>query len=186
MRIVGGRHKGRTLAAPPGRATRPTADRAREALFNVLVHGHDVAFADIAVVDCFAGSGALGLEAASRGARQVFFIENDRRAAETLRSNVHSMNMTNTQLLCVDATRPPAAETPCGLALLDPPYGSGLAGACLTALRARGWLATDAVVVVEVAAKEALEPPEGFEAVDERIYGAARFVFLRPLAPAAT
>lgn len=184
MRIVGGRHKGRPLAAPPGRDTRPTADRAREALFNVLQHGHGLDLDGAAVVDAFAGSGALGLEALSRGAARAYFLESSRGAVEAIRRNLATLGETASRVFAVDAAKPPPAPEPCPLALLDPPYGSGLAGPALAALRRQGWLTDDAVCVVEVAADESFLPPEGFTIAEERRYGAARFVFLTgPLTP---
>lgn len=179
MRIVAGRHKGRALTTPPGRDTRPTADRARESLFNVLIHGHGIDFADLTVVDAFAGSGALGLEALSRGAARAWFIEQHRGAAEVIDANLRSLGETAARVLRVDATKPPRAEQACGLAFLDPPYHSGLAAPALTALKAQGWLALDALCVVEVATAEAFAAPAGFVVVEERTYGAARFVFLQ-------
>ncbi len=179
MRIVGGRHRGRAIAAPPGRDTRPTADRARETLFNMLAHRW-VDFDGLAVVDAFAGSGGLGLEALSRGAAPVFFIERHGPTAALIDQTLRSLGETNAATVVrADATRPPPAPRPCGLALLDPPYASGLAGPCLEALRRQGWLAPDALAVVEVAAKEPFEAPDGFAIEEERIVGAARFVFLR-------
>lgn len=178
MRIVGGRHKGRPLVAPAGRDTRPTADRAREALFNVLAHGYGIDLEDCAVLDAFAGSGALGLEALSRGARSVCFLDSAPAALQAIRDNLQRLAET-APVLRADATRPPPAERPCSLVLLDPPYGSGLAGPALTALTARGWLSDDALCVVEVAAREDFTPPDNFAIQEERHYGAARLVFLK-------
>jgi 16S rRNA (guanine966-N2)-methyltransferase len=184
LRIVGGVHRGRRLAAPPGEAVRPTSDRAREALFNILSHGSLAAsglpFADRPVLDAFAGTGALGLEALSRGASVAAFIESGREALAALRRNVAVLGEGDrAHIVAGDATRPPRAAFACAVALLDPPYRSGLAAPALTALAAAGWLAPDALAVVELAASEALPPPPGFAVVDERIYGAARLVFLR-------
>jgi 16S rRNA (guanine966-N2)-methyltransferase len=179
MRIVGGVHKGRRLAAPQGRDTRPTADRAREALFNILVHSPDVELAGARVVDCFAGSGGLGLEALSRGAAHVTLVEQAHSALAALKANVETLRETaRATIVKADATRLPPAPQPCGLALLDPPYHLGLVGPCLVALAARGWLAPEALCVVEVAAAEDFAPPAGFVERDRRTYGAAKFVFL--------
>lgn len=184
MRIVAGRHKGRRLEAPAGLTARPTADRARQALFNILAHSDLVDLDGALVVDAFAGSGALGLEALSRGAAHVWFLENHRGAQGAIRANIQALDEEDrTTLLGVDAARPPRAPMAgrsgrCTLALLDPPYGSGLAAPCLEGLAGQGWLAGDALAVVEVAAAEPFAPPAGFEAVDERTYGAARLVFL--------
>jgi len=183
MRIVGGNHRGRHLIAPPGEAVRPTSDRAREALFNILSHGAFAAagipFADRAVLDAFAGTGALGLEALSRGAAEAVFIENDREALLALRRNIADLGETGrTRVIIGDATRPPPAPIACAVAFLDPPYASGLAAPALAALAAARWLTQDALVVIEIGAREPFVAPEGFAAIDERIYGAARLIFL--------
>jgi 16S rRNA (guanine966-N2)-methyltransferase len=184
MRIVGGRHRGRRLLAPPGGAVRPTSDRAREALFNILSHGRlavgGLAFADAAVLDAFAGTGALGLEALSRGAAEAVFIERDREVLAALRRNIQELGeTTRTRIISGDATRPPRAAIACALAFLDPPYRSGLSGSALAALATAGWLTPDALVVIEAAAREEVPPADGFTLIDERAYGAARLVFLR-------
>src|SRR5829696_1035257 len=184
LRIVGGVHRGRRLVAPAGEAVRPTSDRAREALFNILSHGSFAAaglpFADRPVLDAFAGTGALGLEALSRGAGAAAFIENGREALAALRRNVAALGEgDHAHILAGDATRPPRAAFACAVAFLDPPYKSSLAAPALTALAASGWLAADSLAVVEIAAGEQLPPPPGFAILDERVYGAARLVFLR-------
>jgi 16S rRNA (guanine966-N2)-methyltransferase len=184
MRIVGGRHRGRRLLAPPGDAVRPTSDRAREALFNILSHGPLAAsglpFADAAVLDAFAGTGALGLEALSRGAAEAVFIERDRDALATLRRNIEALGeSTRTRIMPGDATRPPRAAAACAVAFLDPPYRSGLAGPALAGLAAMGWLTPDALVVIEIGAREEMPPADGFALLDDRAYGAARLIFLR-------
>jgi 16S rRNA (guanine966-N2)-methyltransferase len=184
MRIVGGSHRGRRLTAPPGEAVRPTSDRAREALFDILSHGaYAVAglpFAEKTVLDAFAGTGAFGLEALSRGAAEAVFIENDHQALAALRRNIAEFGETaRSRVVAGDATRPPRAPGACGLAFLDPPYKSGLAAPALTALAAAGWLTPDALAIVEIGAREGFAPPAGFAVIDERIYGAARLVFLR-------
>ena len=184
MRIVAGKHRGRRLLAPPGETVRPTSDRAREALFNILSHGRlaaeGIPFAGAAVLDAFAGTGALGLEALSRGATEAAFIEQDREALATLRRNIAALGEGGrTRIVSGDATRPPRAVSACELAFLDPPYRSGVAAAALTALDAAGWLTPNALAVVELAAREELTPPAGFFLLDERVYGAARLLFLR-------
>jgi len=184
MRIVGGRHRGRRLAAPPGEVVRPTSDRAREALFNILSHGNFAAsglpFAGRPVIDAFAGTGAVGLEALSRGASEAVFIEDNRDALAALRRNIDALGEEDrSHVVRGDATRPPRAVAQAAVAFLDPPYGSGLAPACLTALAAAGWLLPDALAIVEIAADEDLVPPDGFAAIDTRVYGAAKLVFLR-------
>jgi 16S rRNA (guanine966-N2)-methyltransferase len=185
MRIVGGSHRGRPLQAPPGDRIRPTSDRAREALFNILAHrgwgpGGGPAYAGVTVLDAFAGTGALGLEALSRGAVRTIFLENDRTALATLRANVRALGEeARTATVPGDAAKPPAATARCALAFLDPPYGKGLAAPALEALSAAGWLEPGAVCVVETATAEALGAPPGFTLLDERRYGAARLTFLR-------
>jgi 16S rRNA (guanine966-N2)-methyltransferase len=184
MRIVGGRHRGRRLASAPGGSVRPTSDRAREALFDILAHGRFAAegppYANAAVLDAFAGTGAFGLEALSRGAAEAVFIERDRDALATLRRNVGTLGETaRAHIVPGDATRPPRAAVACAVAFLDPPYESGLAGPALAALSAMGWLIADALAVIEISAREPRPQPVGFALVDERDYGAARLMFLR-------
>ena len=184
VRIVGGSQRGRRLVAPSGEAVRPTSDRAREALFNILSHGDFAAsglhFAERPVLDAFAGTGALGLEALSRGASAAVFIERDREALAALRRNIAALGEEDrAHVVAGDATRPPRAAFACALAFLDPPYRSGLAAPALSALAAAGWLTPDALAVIEVAAREELPMPAGFTLIDERVYGAARLVFLR-------
>src|SRR5882672_4117130 len=132
LRIVGGSHRGRRLVAPPGELVRPTSDRAREALFYILSHGNFAAsglpFADKPVLDAFAGTGAFGLEALSRGAGAAVFIESDREALATLRRNIAALGEEDrAHVVAGDATRPPRAAMACAIAFLDPPYHSGLA-----------------------------------------------------------
>jgi 16S rRNA (guanine966-N2)-methyltransferase len=184
MRIIAGKHRGRRLLAPLGETVRPTSDRAREAMFNMLSHGKlaagGIPFAAAAVLDAFAGTGALGFEALSRGAATAIFIEQDREALAILRKNIDALGEgARTQIVVGDASRPPRAMSGCAVAFLDPPYGSGLAGQALQALGAAGWLAPEALTVVEIPAREELAPPAGFTLLDERVYGAARVVFLR-------
>ena len=183
MRIVAGKHRGRRIATPPGDIVRPTSERAREALFNILAHGRFAPapiFEDARVLDVFAGTGAFGLEALSRGARFATFIEKDRDAREALAANIKALGESGrTRLLAVDATLPPRADGPYNLVFLDPPYRSGLAAPALEALARTGWLSPDALVIVELAARSDFEPPAGFETLEERRYGAGRLVFLR-------
>jgi 16S rRNA (guanine966-N2)-methyltransferase len=188
VRIVGGKHRGRQLAAPPGWAVRPTGERAREALFDILAHGRFGArpiYEDARVLDAFAGTGAFGLEALSRGARFASFIEKDRAARRALEANIATLGETaRANVLAGDALRPARASGPCELVFLDPPYGEDVAPAALTALAAAGWIAPAALVVVEVAARQPFAAPAGFSLLEERRYGAARLVFLREGTPA--
>lgn len=185
MRIVAGAHRGRRLAVPAGQDVRPTSDRARQALFNILDHGGFVdgggsPIRDAHVLDAFAGSGALGLEALSRGAASATFLETAAPAIDAIRQNVKACREEEkSEVLRADATRPPRARAACGVVFLDPPYNKGLAVPALDALAAAGWLAQGAICCVELAADEDFTPPEGFETLDERRYGAARIVLLR-------
>jgi 16S rRNA (guanine966-N2)-methyltransferase len=185
IKIVGGRHRGRTLATPEGLDTRPTSSRARESLFNILAHASWRAdgtspLIGARVLDAFAGSGALGIEALSRGAAHATFLDNDAAAIKTIGENLRKLGETATaKVVRADATRPPPAREACDLLFLDPPYRSGTASPALTALAEAGWAKPGTVAIVEVASTEDLMPPPGFEAIDERRYGAAKIVILR-------
>jgi 16S rRNA (guanine966-N2)-methyltransferase len=189
MRIVGGAYRGRGIIAPPGSATRPTSDRAREAVFNILEHAPWSPGLDEArVIDLFAGSGAMGLEALSRGAGFCLFVETDTAARGAIRENIEVLGAQGglfgrTRVHRRDATdlgQRPGADGPAfDLAFLDPPYGKGLAERALAGLLAGGWLAQDALVVIERGVDEAAAAAPGFETLDERRYGAARVVFAR-------
>ena len=189
MRVIAGEFRSRRLESIPGDATRPTADRVREALFNILEHGIDwPGFAGASVVDVFAGSGACGLEALSRGAARATFLDTDGAALMSIKRSAAAIGEAwAVAMLKLDATRlpppPGVAGAPCGLAFLDPPYDSGLATPALQGLATRRWLAPGAVCVVEVAACEPLVLPPAFALLDERTYGAARLVFLRLVEP---
>src|SRR5919204_1441407 len=166
MRVVGGRLRGRNLASPASREIRPTADRLRESVFNILTHAYDNPIEGARVLDLFAGTGALGIEAISRGARFALFVDNGAEARALLRSNVESMGLGGvTKVYRRDATNPGAAHPvePFSLVFLDPPYGKGLAEKALAALRDGGWLTADALVVVEEAKAAAFAAPDGFE-----------------------
>ncbi len=181
MRIIAGTWRGRRLLAPAGDAIRPTADRAREALFSILEHG-DPPVLGSRFLDLFCGTGAVGLEAASRGAAEVLLIDDDARALALARTNLERLGApAHVRLTPRDATRLGGAAAPYDLVFLDPPYRSGLAAPALAALE-HGWLADGARLVVELAAREPLELPPGYALEQERRYGAARFAFLRPAA----
>lgn len=184
MRIVAGRFKGRRLAAPEGKdAVRPTSDRAREAIFNVLMHrfqGRGFTLVGARVVDAFAGTGAMGLEALSRGAAHATFIDSNRDALAVLKANIRACGVEReTVVETGDATRPPRPRQPCQLAFLDPPYEAGLLEPALAALLAGGWLESGAIVVCEGPVTLDIAPPDGVEIADERRYGKAKVTFLR-------
>jgi len=182
MRIVGGHLRGRTLAAPKTQAIRPTADRLREALFNILVHAYGDPISGARVLDLFAGTGALGLEALSRGAAFVLFVDDGAEARALVRENVAALGLGGvTRIFRRDATRLGAARPvePFTFAFLDPPYGQGLAERALLAARTGGWLVADALVVVEEAAKAAFAAPEGFDELERRVYDDTVLIILR-------
>jgi len=181
MRIVSGKHKGRPIAAPQGRDTRPTSDRAREAMFNVLNHLNAGPGLDGArIIDVFAGTGALGLEALSRGAVHATFVESHRGALKTLHANISTLHEDDhcTVLPIKAAALPNPSTPPVDYAFLDAPYDKGLTAPALEALAQNGWLAPHAVIIAEVASGEDLPLPPGFEVIKEKTYGAARAVFL--------
>lgn len=182
MRIIAGRNRGRVLRAPEGAATRPTAERVRQALFDMLWHapwGGRTVVQDQLVLDAFAGTGALGLEALSRGAAHATFFEIERPALAVLRANIAACKEeARSAVVAADATRPPRARVPCGLVFLDPPYGQGLVPKAVTRLDAAGWIAPGALLVAETGLDEALELP-GFEPVVSRSHGAATLHVLR-------
>jgi 16S rRNA (guanine966-N2)-methyltransferase len=180
MRIVAGIWRGRALNAPAGAATRPTADRVRQALFDMLLHapwGGRERIEGARVLDVFAGTGALGLEALSRGAAHATFIERDRAALATLRANIAACRAeTLCTVLATDALAAPAGA-PCELVFLDPPYGQELIPRAVARLAAGGWIAPDALLVAEVGRDEALAPLG--EPLAERAHGAARITVWR-------
>ncbi len=180
MRIIAGSWRGRKLLTPSDRAVRPTSDRAREALFAILEIGKPP-LRGARFLDLFCGTGAVGLEAASRGAAEVWLVDNDREALALARANLTRLGApANVRVVERDATRlGPARKEAFDLVFLDPPYRSGLARPALAGL-AGGWLAPGAGVIVELAASEELSLPAGYALEQERRYGAARFVFLRP------
>lgn len=174
MRIIAGEWRGRRLLAPPGQSTRPTSDRAREALFSMLASRLG-SFEELKVIDLFAGTGALGLEALSRGAAHCSFVEQDRAALEALKTNIATFKATNrADIRAGSALHPPPG--PFDLALLDPPYGSGLGAQALARLN----LAPGGWTSLETAASEAVEIA-GYEIEAERIHGKAKLTLLRRL-----
>jgi 16S rRNA (guanine966-N2)-methyltransferase len=191
MRIVAGTFRGRPLVAPKGQSTRPTADRTRQALFNVLEHAAWSPGLDgRRVIDAFAGSGALSLEAISRGAAFCMLCDRSEAALLAIRANAETLAVTDRiRVHGGDVTKLGARTSGHGaafdLAFLDPPYGKGLGEAALARLATGGWLSTDAIVVIERGVADPAPTPEGYEPLDERIWGVSRFSFLRasPLAP---
>src|SRR5262245_10490561 len=183
MRIVAGQLRGRPLAAPEGGLTRPTSDRVREAVFNILEHGiPDFAFAGIRVLDLFAGTGALGLEALSRGAAFCLFVEEDAAARGLIRRNIEALGLTGvTKVFRRNATDLGAAGSRggFGLAFLDPPYEQGLAERALASAAAGGWLAPGAVAIVEESRRAVIALPQCYSAMEQRIWGDTQAVFAR-------
>ena len=185
MRIVSGEFRGKAIVTPPGDRTRPTSDRARQAVFNILEHAAwSPGVRDLRIIDLFAGSGALGFEALSRGAAFCLFVETDEQARGAIRQNVDAMGLFGrTRVHRRDATdlgtRPGADGPAFDLAFLDPPYGKGLAEKALASLLAGGWLADGALVVIEETAKAVVALPDGLERLDQRQYGETQVVFAR-------
>lgn len=182
MRIVGGQYRGRSLAGPKSQAIRPTADRLRESIFNILMHAYGDPVSGARVLDLFAGTGALGLEALSRGAAFVLFVDDGAEARALLRENTTTLGVGGaTRIFRRDATKlgPAHPVEPFSLAFLDPPYGKGFAELALASAREGGWLTPDALVIVEEAVASKFAAPEGFEEIERRAYDDTEFVFLR-------
>ena len=176
MRIIAGQWRGRPLAAPPGQATRPTSDRVRESLFSMLVSRLG-SFEELAVADLFAGTGALGLEALSRGAAHCTFVEKDRAALEALRGNLARLGaIARADVRASDALHPVGG--PWHLVFLDPPYDSGLGQQAVANLVARGALAPGALLSIETGRRESVEVP-GLTKETERVLGKAKLTLLR-------
>ena len=183
MRIVGGRFRGRALAAPRSSTIRPTSDRVRESVFNILAHGIDgFDFDGARVIDLFAGTGALGLEALSRGGSHCLFVEEAADARALIRENIESFGLTGeTRIFRRDATDlgPAGNMAPFDLAFLDPPYDKGLSGRALASLVSGRWLKRGAVVVMEERAGDAADTLHGYEMLDRRVWGDTEVTFLR-------
>ncbi len=186
MRIVGGEFRGRALAAPSGRETRPTADRLRQTIFDILAHGYADVLAGARVLDLFAGTGALGFEALSRGAAYALFVEEAVAARGAIRANIETLGLTGrTRLFRRDATQlgPAGTVAPFALVFADPPYGKNLGERALASAFAGGWLVRGALVVLEEAASATIAPIPGLDVIDRRRAGDTQIVFLR--APSA-
>jgi len=185
VRIVAGKHRGRRLEVPAGRDVRPTSDRTRQSLFNILSHGDwmedgadTLDGAD--VLDAFCGTGALALEALSYGAARAALLDKARSSLEVARRNAEMLGEgAQCRFILGDAAKPPPAPFAARLVFLDPPYGQDLSPPALTGLSRAGWIAPGALVCVEVGADDGFAPPPGFEALDVRDYAQARIHFLR-------
>jgi 16S rRNA (guanine966-N2)-methyltransferase len=182
MRIVGGKFRGKVLTSPEDDQIRPTADRTRESVFNILASRLGPNLDGLRVLDLFAGTGALGLEALSRGASQVIFVDTGAEARGLIRDHIEAFGAGGvTKLLRRDATALGAAGTmgPVDLVFLDPPYGKGLGEQALVSLRDNGWLKPETVLVLEEGADTDIAMPTGFVLDDRREYGAAAVHFIR-------
>jgi 16S rRNA (guanine966-N2)-methyltransferase len=181
MRIVGGRLGGRTLASPRSHAIRPTSDRLRESMFNILVHAYGDPVTGARVLDLFAGTGAFGLEALSRGAAFVLLVDDAAEGRALLRENVAALGLGGvSRIFRRDATRlGPAHLEPFSLVFLDPPYGKGLAEKALVSARDGGWLAPGALIAVEEASDAGFTVPASFEELERRRYDDTEVSFLR-------
>jgi 16S rRNA (guanine966-N2)-methyltransferase len=186
VRIVAGKFRGRRLAEPKSSAIRPTSDRARETMFNVLEHGCNVTFAECRVLDLFAGTGALGLEALSRGAAFCLFVEEAASARALIRTNVETLGQTgNSKIYRRNATGLGTSDSlgQFNLALLDPPYDGALGEACLESLAQGRWLKPDAIAVLEERRSNAISLPAAFEQIDRRELADTQMLFLRYVEP---
>ena len=179
MRIVGGRFRGRRLASPATRAIRPTTDRLRERLFNMIAHGPYPALAGARVADLFAGTGALGLEALSRGAAHVHFVDRSAAALALIRHTIADLDVADR---CTvqrgDARRLPPADAPFDIVFLDPPYGRGLAADALASLDDHGWLRPGSLIVIEQETAGPVTPGPGFTVADRRAQGHSELLLL--------
>jgi 16S rRNA (guanine966-N2)-methyltransferase len=182
MRVVAGKFRGRTLKGPTSNAIRPTSDRLRESVFNILIHGYSDPIADARVLDLFAGTGALGIEAISRGARFALFVEDSAEGRAIIRENVDVLGLAGiTRLFRRDATKLGDAHPvePFSLVFCDPPYERGLAEKAIASARDGGWLADGAIMIVEEAMSATFSPPEKFQELERRSYDDTEIIFLR-------
>ena len=179
MRIIAGQWRGRPLAAPKGDATRPTADRTRETLFSMLTSRLG-SFEGLAVGDFFAGSGALGLEALSRGAASCLFVERDRDAVAALRTNAEKLGLARPDIRQNDVLALGKASAPLDVIFMDPPYGTGAGAVALDKLGRLGWVGPGSWISIETEKRETLEI-KGFECEAERVVGKAKIHLLRPI-----
>lgn len=182
MRIIAGRFKGTALATPRSDATRPTSDRLRETIFNILAHGIGLDLDGVRVLDLFAGTGALGFEAISRGARHATFVDEAVEPRGLIRRNMETMGLNGVaKILRRDATKLGAAGTiePFDLVFADPPYDKGLGELALASAKVGGWLAPGAICVLEERANAVITLPDGFEILDQRSAGDSQVLFLK-------
>ena len=182
MRIVGGKFKGRSLKTPSSSIVRPTSDRLRETIFNILAHAYDDACDNARVIDLFAGTGALGIEALSRGATLALFVDDSNEGRALLRANVETLGLGGvTRIMRRDATKlgPMPPQDKFTLAFLDPPYGKDLAPRALISLRDGGWLADGALCMIEEESDATVDLPEGFTFLDRRENGDTQVLFAR-------
>jgi 16S rRNA (guanine966-N2)-methyltransferase len=181
MRVTGGEFGGRTLRGPSSDAVRPTSDKLRQAIFNILAHAYGDPVPQARVLDLFAGTGALGIEALSRGAAYALFVEDAAASRAIIRDNLEALQLTGvTRIFRRDATRlgPRSIYDAFSLVFCDPPYGKGLAERAVASLKSGNWLRPDALVVVEEAA-DAFKPPAGFLELERRRYDDTELIFLR-------
>lgn len=186
MRITGGTHRGRVLNTPKGQATRPTSDRTREAIFNILAHArwtdHPLLI-DATVVDPFAGTGALALDALSRGAAHAVMIDQSAQAIKLCQTNSQLLKEDqNCKIIKANGAQPlprPDDIAPRSLVFIDPPYGKGLGVKSVIGLRDKNWLTDDAIVVMEMAKQTPEDIPDGFDLLNERAYGITLVRFLK-------
>lgn len=179
MRIIGGRHRGRKLISPASNHVRPTSDRMRETIFNIISHG-PVLLRDAKVLDVFAGTGALGLEALSRGATHATFIEKDPRSVKLIQDNIGVLKLEDsTSLKRMDALKLPPSSDQYDLIFLDPPYGKHMILPTLTGLKSNGYLAGSSLLVVECPADEEFETPDFLSRYKSNTYGQAKYSFLK-------
>jgi 16S rRNA (guanine966-N2)-methyltransferase len=179
MRIISGAYRGRRLLTPKGQETRPTSDRLRESIFNILAHNWPQHLKGARVADIFAGSGALGIEALSRGAAHVVFVEKHPAGRELVASNLDLLGITDgAEVIAGDARQLPRGQAAFDLIFMDPPYRRGLGEAALAALPEAGWLRPDTLLVLETASDEESEIPAGYEVADRRVQGDSQVIFL--------
>jgi 16S rRNA (guanine966-N2)-methyltransferase len=183
MRIVAGTLRGRPITGPQHEGLRPTSDRVRESLFNILAHGvEDFSLSGARVIDLFGGTGALGLEAISRGAAFCLFVDNEADARALIRNNIEAFGLTGvTRIFRRDATNlgPAGTVPPFQLAFLDPPYDKGFGERALTTLADGKWLVPGAIAVLEERASAEIALPPAFAELDRRTYGDTQIIFGR-------